>query len=143
MSLQIFQVAAKALIKNTANEILMVHIPAWSGNEAHWDLPGGRMDAGENLLETLKREMLEEIDNPYIGTPTQLMTFLTNITIPIGNTRVPLIFVVYQVMIAEDAVIKLDPNSAEDSFQWFNQKDAAEEMKYKFSQEFCELVSKL
>jgi hypothetical protein len=71
------------------------------------------------------------------------MTFLTNITIPVGDIRVPLIFVVYQVLIADDALIELDPNSSEDGFKWLKPKDAALAMKYKFSQEFCELVSNL
>jgi 8-oxo-dGTP diphosphatase len=143
MSEQIFQVAAKALLQNANDEILMVHIPALSGNKAHWDLPGGRMDSGEKLLDTLKREMQEEIGTTYIGTPKQLMAFLTNITIPVGDMRVPLIFVVYKVIIADDVAIELDPNSSEDDLQWFKPKDAAIKMKYKFSQEFCELVSNL
>jgi 8-oxo-dGTP pyrophosphatase MutT (NUDIX family) len=140
MSEQIFQVGVKALIQNSDGKILMVHIPAWSGNEAHWDLPGGRIDNGETLLDTLKREMLEEIGTSYADDPKQLMTFLTNITIPVSGVRLPLIFVVYRVSIAADAVIKLDPNSAEDDYKWFPPKAAAKEMKYKFSEDFCQLV---
>lgn len=142
MSEQIFQIAAKALIKNKANEILMVHIPAWSGNQAHWDLPGGRMDPGEDLLTTLHRELIEEIGTGYAGLPKQLITFLTNITIPVGDIKVPLLFVVYEVAKADDHAIKLDPNSAEDAYKWFSPEAAAEEMAFKFPKEFCDLVSK-
>jgi 8-oxo-dGTP diphosphatase len=140
---QIFQIAAKALIKNDSEQILMVHIPEWSGNAAHWDLPGGRMDQGEDLLDTLRRELQEEIGCSFVGIPKQLMTFVANITIPVGKERVSLVFVVYQAKIASDSNIKLDPNSAEDAYQWFNLAEAAEVMKYKFPKEFCELVSKL
>jgi len=121
----------------------MVHIPEWSGNKAHWDLPGGRMDKDENLLDTLKRELIEEIGQPYIDSPSQLMAFLTNITISVGSERVPLFFVVYKVKIADTNDIHLDPNSAEDKFDWFEPQQAAKEMSYKFSDEFCQLVSSL
>ena len=41
------------------------------------------MDAGEDLIETLKREMIEEIGNSFISKPVQPMTLLANITIPV------------------------------------------------------------
>jgi 8-oxo-dGTP pyrophosphatase MutT (NUDIX family) len=143
MSEQIFQIGIKGLIRNSDGHILMVHIPKWSGNEAHWDLPGGRMDSGENLLDTLRRELIEEIGTPFVGTPKQLMAFVTNITIPVGNERLPLIFIVYEAHIAKDSIIKLDPTSAEDDYKWFSPEQAAKNMEYKFSEEFCQLVARL
>jgi 8-oxo-dGTP pyrophosphatase MutT (NUDIX family) len=140
MPVQTFQVGIKALIRNDEGQILMVHIPEWSGNPAHWDLPGGRIDTGESFLETLKRELIEEIGVSYVGKPKQIMTFLTKITIPVGSTRMPLIFVVYEVKLPKNSVIKLDPKSAEDDFKWFFPSEAADEMVTKFSPEFCELV---
>jgi 8-oxo-dGTP diphosphatase len=140
---QHFQIGVKGLIRNKKGEILMVRIPEWSGNPAHWDLPGGRMDPGESFLQTLKRELQEEIGVPYVGTPTQLVAVLTSITIPVGDTRVPLVFVIYEARIAPDAQIKLDPNSAEEDFQWFPPAAAADNMGMKFSAEFCHLVRSL
>lgn len=143
MAAQTFQVGIKALIRNDSGQILMVHIPEWSGNAAHWDLPGGRIDSNESFLETLNRELLEEIGVPYEGTPRQLMTFLTNITIPVGDTRLPYIFVVYEVKLPSGYKIKLDPESAEDGYKWFDTIEAANEMVFKFSPEFCNLVRNL
>lgn len=143
MAVQAFQVGIKALIRNDKNQILMVHIPEWSGNAAHWDLPGGRIDENETFLDTLNRELLEEIGTGYEGNPKQLMSFITNITIPVGDTRLPLIFVIYEVNLPDDAKITLDPKSAEDDYKWFDPKEAANEMKYKFSVEFCDLVRSL
>jgi 8-oxo-dGTP pyrophosphatase MutT (NUDIX family) len=142
MSEQIFQVSVKALIQNNSGHILMVHLPAMGGNDAHWDLPGGRMDK-ENLLETLRRELIEEIGVPYIHKPDQLMTFLTHIKISVGSERLPLIYVVYKTDIAEDTVVKLDPKSVEDKYGWFEPKEAVELMAYKFSKEFCNLISNI
>jgi hypothetical protein len=59
------------------------------------------MEAGEKLQETLKCELEEEINQPHIGKPYQPMTFLTNISIPTDNVRMPLMFVVYDVYIAK------------------------------------------
>jgi 8-oxo-dGTP pyrophosphatase MutT (NUDIX family) len=140
MPVQTFQVGIKALIRNDDGQILMVHIPKWSGNPAHWDLPGGRIDVGESFLETLKRELMEEIGVSYVGKPKQIMTFLTKITIPVGSARMPLIFVVYEAKLPKKSVIKLDPKSAEDDFKWFYPNKAADEMVTKFSPEFCNLV---
>lgn len=143
MSEQIFQIAAKALIRDNQGQILMVHIPEWGHNAAHWDLPGGRVDQGETLLETLRRELTEEIGCSFAGTPKQLMTFITNITIPVGKERVSLAFVVYDVRLSKDSVIRLDPDSAEDEYKWFSPAQAVKEMGYKFPKEFCDLVSRL
>ena len=140
MPVQTFQVGIKALIRNDNGEILMVHIPEWSGNQAHWDLPGGRIDTGEDFLDTLKREVKEELGVTYQGQPKQLTTLLTKITIPAGDTRLPLIFIIYEVRLPANAKIKLDPDSAEDAYKWFSPSEAADNMEYKLTPEFCNLV---
>jgi len=140
MAVQTFQVGIKALIRNAQGHILMVHLPEWSGNAAHWDLPGGRIDEGEQFLDTLQRELLEEIGVGYEGTPRQLTTLLTNITIPVGGVRMPLVFVIYETALPEGAEITLDPESAEDAYEWFDPATAADNMGYKFTTAFCDLV---
>ncbi len=121
----------------------MVHIPEFSGNAAHWDLPGGRVDRGEVFSETLQRELNEELGVTYEGTPKQLVTLLTKITISVGGTRVPLIFVIYEVDLPETTKITLDPESNEDAYTWFTPREAAKEMEFKFTTEFCELIRRL
>ncbi|HUC87878.1 MAG TPA: NUDIX hydrolase [Candidatus Binatia bacterium] len=143
MAEQVFQIGIKGLIRNDNGDIFMLHIPEWGYNPAHWDLPGGRMDSGETFLETLKRELIEEIGASYTGKPKQIMGMLTNITIPVGNELLPLVFMIYEVNVADINKIKLSEDTREDKAGWFSPKEAAKLMSVKFSPEFCELASKL
>ena len=56
-------VAGKAFIKNQEGKILILRESAKykdSTNTGKYDVPGGRLKPGENLIETLKREIKEE-----------------------------------------------------------------------------------
>jgi 8-oxo-dGTP diphosphatase len=143
MAEQLFQIGIKGLIRNKAGEILMVHVPSWGNNPAYWDLPGGRMNPGETFLETLKRELQEEIGVTYIGDPKQLMSVLTSVTIPVGDDRFPLVLIVYEVDLPENANITLDPDSPEEEFRWFTPAEAADKLGVKFPSNFCGLIAKL
>lgn len=48
---------ASAMILNTKNEILLVR----KKNSTYFQLPGGKVNNNENHFQTLKRELLEEI----------------------------------------------------------------------------------
>lgn len=143
MAEQHFQIGVKGLIRNSKGELLMVHLPKWGHNPDHWDLPGGRMDPGETFLDTLKRELKEELGVTYVGRPKQLMGMLTNITIPVGDNFIPLIFIIYSTKVKDIKKIKLADDLKEDKLGWFKPKKAAELMTVKFTEEFCYLVSKL
>jgi 8-oxo-dGTP pyrophosphatase MutT (NUDIX family) len=143
MSEQLFQIGVKGLIRNKDGNILMLHIPEWGHNPAHWDLPGGRMDPDETFLETLKRELEEEIGVTYSGTPKQLIGMLTKITIPVDEVLIPLVFMIYEVKLPNNSKIKLSPDIREEEYKWFTPIEASEVMTIKFSTEFCELVRNL
>ena len=143
MAEQHFQIGVKGLIRNNKGEILMVYIPDWGHNPGHWDFPGCRMDPGETFLQTLKRELEEEIGVTYAGSPKQLAALLTKITIPVGKDLMPLVFVVYEVDMPAEANVKLDPNGPEKEFKWFAPTEAADKMETKFPTEFCDIVRKL
>lgn len=140
---QLFQVGIKAVAQNAEGDILLLAIPQWGDNPAHWDLPGGRMEPGESFIQTLRRELQEEIGIDYDGPAEHMATVLSNITIPVGDTRVPLILMPYRVQLAADAVITLDPNGAEQQFAWCSPSEAAEHLQRKYPPEFCEAISQL
>jgi len=140
MAEQLFQIAAKAVVRNETGDILMVRISKWRDNPEHWDLPGGRMDPGEGFLDTLKRELQEELGVTYTGTPKQLMSILTKITIPVDGIPTPLVFIIYEVALPAGAKITLDPSGNELDYQWFAPAEAAKVMEFKFSDDFCDLI---
>ncbi len=51
--------AVKALIVNGQKQLLVIKQQV--GEYELWDLPGGRIEYGESPLETLKREIIEEV----------------------------------------------------------------------------------
>lgn len=53
----LFRISVKALVFNKENEVLLVRE---GGKE--WDIPGGGVDHGESIENTLRRELKEEVN---------------------------------------------------------------------------------
>jgi len=67
------QVGVKILLKNAESKYLILHrslkkYPE-SAKNGEWDIPGGRITPGTNLLANLKREVKEETNLDLIGEP--------------------------------------------------------------------------
>lgn len=88
-----YRVAVKALIKNDKGQILMV-----KENSDTWDLPGGGLDHGEEPLEGVKRELLEElgVNDVTIGKPMLVKTFW------LEHKQAWLMWIVYDVELHND-----------------------------------------
>ncbi|HNY36126.1 MAG TPA: NUDIX domain-containing protein [Candidatus Pacearchaeota archaeon] len=59
--LQIYQVGIKGVIVNPKNKALVM-LKTVNG-KTFWDVPGGRMEKGETIKQTMDRELREEIPN--------------------------------------------------------------------------------
>ncbi len=143
MAEQLFHVGVKGLIRNKDGKLLLLKVPAWGGSPSYWDLPGGRMNPGETFEETLRRELKEEIGVQYEGAPKQLMSVLSNLTIPVGDSKVSLVLVPYEVVLPEGVEIELNPDEPEEAFDWFEPEKAAELLAVKYTPDFCALVAAL
>jgi 8-oxo-dGTP diphosphatase len=82
-----FHLGVKALIRNPNKEILLLE------KSAYWDLPGGRLQKGESLLDALSRETKEEIGLNNLGHIQPFITILTDIRIQVED--VGLVFAIY------------------------------------------------
>lgn len=89
-----FHLGVKALIRNPNKEILLLKRKS-NFNKNYWDLPGGHLQKDESLLETLKREVVEEIGVQDIDHIQPFITVLTDIRIQNSQEDVGLIFSVY------------------------------------------------
>lgn len=54
-----FYVGVKGIVKDPKQGIILLHRDYKSGD--YWDTPGGRMDGEEDFVDTLKRELAEEL----------------------------------------------------------------------------------
>lgn len=67
----VLQVGVKILLQNQAGKYLLLHRSEEKYPEAsgRWDIVGGRINAGTNLMDNLSREVREETGLEIIGTP--------------------------------------------------------------------------
>lgn len=65
------QVGVKILLKNSEGKYLLVRRNPKKYPEvgAKWDIVGGRIEPGTNLIDNLRREIKEEVGLEYLGEP--------------------------------------------------------------------------
>ena len=102
MAEQIFHVGIKAIVVNSDDEIPMLK-EVFPDGGMQWDVPGGRMDPGETFLQTLTRELHEEIGVEEYTTAEHFSTALSNKQIKTEHGPVALVLVVYRVTLPKDA----------------------------------------
>jgi 8-oxo-dGTP diphosphatase len=144
MSEDIFHLGIKALIRNEAGEVLLLQVnpkKLRGKNNEYWDLPGGRVQKGHSILDTLKREVAEETGITDILNIREMGMVLSNIRIPLGdNESVGLILGVYECKVSTSAVITISDEHL--AYRWFSAGQAAELLRVKYPESFCKLVVK-
>lgn len=138
MSEQLFHVGIKALVRNKRGEILLVGSQDKTSGQSRLDLPGGRMEPGETLLQTLDRELREEIGVSYVGEPTQYVATLSRIRIASPKGARGLVLVVYLVTLESEAFTL---GSEEDTYAWLEPYEAAKALGSKYDELFCRQIS--
>ncbi len=114
----LLEVGVKAVIKNTAGKyLLLLRAKPYPGNDkCRWDIPGGRINPGEELEKALGREIKEETGLRMAGKPQ--IIYAQDILRIEGTHTVRLTY------IAKAAgKVKLDPKEHQD-FGWFTLEEA-------------------
>ena len=133
MTEQLFQIGIKAIIRNDENQILLLK------NKDYWDIPGGRIDQGEDIETTLLRELNEEIGVNHIA-QKQLWDVVKSVKqLPYGNMMTSLMLIVYCVQLPADQI----PHSCEPGamLHWVRPEEAADRLKNKYPGSFCQAIA--
>lgn len=142
---KLFQVGIKALITNTEGEILVLDSGDWhlKNQKRHWDIPGGRIQEGHSILDTLKREVEEETGINTILSSELFTVVESNFKDrPLeGGWKVGLILMIYKVRIPQNSRIVLSEEHA--GHQWVDKKEASIRLGYKYPAEFTEAIKNL
>lgn len=138
--LESFHLGVKALIFNTEGKILLLERDH-PIKKRYWDIPGGRLQRGESMMETLRREVKEEIGLEGIHEVYPLTMVLTDIRIPFCNDTVGLIFSIYCWSLS--APFQPVLSSEHIHFDWFTPLEASQKLKIQYPTEFVEKLANL
>ncbi len=100
-----FHLGAKALIRNAEGLLLLLTAaPSRVISHTHYDLPGGRLQKGEDEIKALKREVQEECGITSLINIKSILKALSPLRLPVGESDVGLIFSFY--------LCDIDPNQS-------------------------------
>ena len=134
-----FHLGVKALIRSPAGKVLLLEREHRTKG-MYWDIPGGRLHKGESLLETLKRELEEEIGLEEIEGVVPFMTVVTDIRIHSHGNDVGLILSIYKLSLDDAFTPRLSDEHS--NFGWFTLMEAAELLKKQYPREFIENLTR-
>lgn len=135
---KLFQVGVKALIENQ-NRILLVHDIRSTHREAHWDIPGGRIQEGQTIMEALARELQEEIGVSSTIHQEFFTAIISNFEILFEGKKLGLLLLVYKVQIPANTTIML--SQEHDKYEWVDKKEASKRLAYKYPSGFTNLLT--
>jgi 8-oxo-dGTP pyrophosphatase MutT (NUDIX family) len=141
----VFHLGIKALIRSQTGEVLLMQAnPAnlKGTQKGYWDLPGGRVQKGDSVEDTLKREVFEETAIREISDIQPVNMVLSNLRIPMSNDEsVGLILSIYTVAVPNNAKIVLSDEHV--MYEWCTPARAAELLRVKYPDDFCKAIEKL
>lgn len=144
MNEDIFHLGVKAIIRDINGKILLlkVNLRELKGQTgiAYWDLPGGRIQQGSSVENTLKRELKEET-GILIKSIKPFFMVLSNIRIPVENGDVGLILSAYLCDVGNVSEIKISSEHTE--AKWFSPAKATKLLEFKYPKEFTEKLKDL
>ena len=135
MTEQLFQIGIKALIQNDEHQILLLK------SKDYWDIPGGRMDQGEDIEAALLRELYEEIGIDRIANKQLWNVAKAVKQLPYNDIMTSLMLIVYRIQLPADQI----PHSCEPgvTLHWVSPEQAADYLKNKYPEAFRQAIAQL
>lgn len=137
---QAYHLGIKALVSNSEGKFLVLKVNPQklkSTDLVYWDIPGGRVQIGSSIQDTLIREVFEETGLNVVSIGESLGTFLSNIMIPTDNGTVGLLLSVYRVEVADSELVLSDEHT---EAAWVEPGDLVEKLKHKYPDGFLKLL---
>lgn len=139
---KLFFVGFKALITNNENKLLLMEENVSSHTiqtDVYWDLPGGRIQKGEDAEAALKREVEEETGITEVTGIIFFTAVISNHEIKIADDeRAGLLLMIYKVNIPDSSKIKLSEEHT--AYEWVSADEAAKRLSYKYPKYFTDLL---
>lgn len=135
-----FHLGVKVLLCSNARKILLLE-KQHRVKGIYWDLPGGRLQKGETVLETLHREVEEETGLKCLDDVSPFDMILTNIRIHTSAGEVGLIMSIYRCSISSSFIPQLSTEHT--SFDWFSFSETAQLLKDQYPSAFIEKIARI
>jgi 8-oxo-dGTP pyrophosphatase MutT (NUDIX family) len=139
---KLFYIGIKGLIENQSGKVLLLKADVTKhrkNTEPYWDIPGGRIDEGQSVLETLKREIEEETGIRDVEEQEFFYAVVSNHEIPVEDKMLGLALMIYKVKVPTDSKIKLSHEHT--AYEWADKKEAAKRLTHKYPTEFTDLLT--
>jgi 8-oxo-dGTP pyrophosphatase MutT (NUDIX family) len=146
MSEDCFHLGIKAIIRDSFGKILLLKtnpkvLKGFKG-KPYWDIPGGRIQKDSTVKATLERELEEETGiKTLVSFKPFSMVLSPTVRIPVGDNTVGLILSSYLCDVGKIETVKISDEHVE--FGWFEAKEAAKLLEFKYPQEFVEKIASL
>lgn len=135
-----FHVGIKAMIENDKGQMLILLDSRQVNKDWEaWDFPGGRMNEGEDFLQTLARELEEETGITKFHDPEFVTAILSTHEITLKDkSKVGLVLVMYKVKVDKDIKIALSDEHHE--YRWVDASELKRlfEQAHKYPKEFID-----
>ncbi len=139
MAHKLFQVGIKALVTDGEGRVLLLKA-AKGFHEAHWDLPGGRIEDTQTAQEALRREVEEELGIKDIENGELFSACISNFELTFDDIgTVGLVLMAYTVELPKGAVIKLSDEHTD--YEWVTRSEAAKRLTIKYPREFTDALA--
>lgn len=140
MAHRLFQVGVKAVITNTEGRVLLL-LAAKGFHDAHWDLPGGRIEDNQTAEEALRREIEEETGITTVDDIAFYSACISNFELTFDDIgTVGLVLMAYVVRVPENSVVTISDEHTD--YEWVSMAEAAERLKVKYPKEFTDALAR-